>query len=444
MGIMRPLDKAVVRQVEYDLLTPEAVAGEYKEEIGAACSNPSGYKKDYIFLAMIDEIQCLVQAKNDISFGDALILNSNCKITNFNEVNEIIMQAVEAEKQDIIDNKNAINSFASSLGPVENDETAQDSYTSGEQFTRNGKLCEAIANITAGDALVLNSNYAYADSLSDQVSSVKQDLSDEVSARSQLGAKNRLPLKLEQIKIYNTTGTWNGDTYTHNGIDFTLLFDSNNQIIGVNVNGTASDNAMFSLNQNVWSDFDFIMNGATAHTTLMVQNQNWSTFIEVTGNNDAVVKKDSTNTTIRKIAIWVTSGYSVSNEVVYPMFRLPSDSDKTYQPYAMTNQELTQDLKKGNILANAKAWPSDTLAFTLPQDNAKLYHFVAFSATATPQSDPASCVDAYFNIRTESVRYKVLSSDTISATYSDGVLTISLPANSYWLYKMELIKETTD
>jgi len=219
MGIMRPLDTAVVRQVEYDLLTPEAVAGEYKEEIGAACSNPSGHKKDYIFLAMIDEIQCLVQAKNDISFGDALILNSNCKITNFNEVNETIMQAVEAEKQDIIDNRDAINSFASSLGPVENDETAQDSYLSGEQFVRNGKLCEAIANITAGDALVLNSNYAYADSLSEQVSSVKQDLTTYEKTCNNHNIPRLVP---KDISSYISDGTF----YKRlNGTDGFTLFE---------------------------------------------------------------------------------------------------------------------------------------------------------------------------------------------------------------------------
>ena len=40
----------------------------------------------------------------------------------------------------------------------------------------------------------------------------------------------------------------------------------------------------------------------------------------------------------------VASGTTVSNLTFYPMLRLASDIDDTYQPYAMTNKKLTDSL----------------------------------------------------------------------------------------------------
>ena len=47
---------------------------------------------------------------------------------------------------------------------------------------------------------------------------------------------------------------------------------------------------------------------------------------------------------IRNIAcsVLVEGGATVNNETVYPMLRLASDPDDTYQPYAMTNRELME------------------------------------------------------------------------------------------------------
>lgn len=48
--------------------------------------------------------------------------------------------------------------------------------SSGVQFYHNGELCEAIDDITAGSALVLNSNYKLALSITDQVRQVTQSV----------------------------------------------------------------------------------------------------------------------------------------------------------------------------------------------------------------------------------------------------------------------------
>ena len=57
----------------------------------------------------------------------------------------------------------------------------------------------------------------------------------------------------------------------------------------------------------------------------------------------------------------LANGQTVNNLVFYPMLRLASDPDDTYQPYAMTNRELTE--KKINI-ADLKTVVSASSDFT--------------------------------------------------------------------------------
>jgi hypothetical protein len=45
---------------------------------------------------------------------------------------------------------------------------------------------------------------------------------------------------------------------------------------------------------------------------------------------------------VAEFAWWIPSGTIVTNATCYPMVRLASDTDATYQPYAMTNQQLTK------------------------------------------------------------------------------------------------------
>ena len=47
--------------------------------------------------------------------------------------------------------------------------------------------------------------------------------------------KNKLPLVLADIKAANATGTWSGNVYTYNGVDFTVNTDANNNITEITV-----------------------------------------------------------------------------------------------------------------------------------------------------------------------------------------------------------------
>jgi hypothetical protein len=62
---------------------------------------------------------------------------------------------------------------------------------------------------------------------------------------------------------------------------------------------------------------------------------------------DGVVLSIPSNAVQYRIFMFVKPSQTISNKTAYPMIRLASDPDDTYQPYAMTNRELTE--KKINI-----------------------------------------------------------------------------------------------
>jgi hypothetical protein len=62
----------------------------------------------------------------------------------------------------------------------------------------------------------------------------------------------------------------------------------------------------------------------------------------------------------------VRKGQTVNDVTLYPMLRLASDTDSTYQPYAMTNRELTES--KANIIYGTNTWSANTpVTITLPR-----------------------------------------------------------------------------
>lgn len=85
------------------------------------------------------------------------------------------------------------------------------------------------------------------------------------------------------------------------------------------------------------------------------------------------------------------------------------------------------------LVSSVRAWAGDTLKFTIPQSNTIVYHFVAMASGGT-------VIDAYIIKRTDSVRIGMISTQTITATYSDGILTIVLPQVEFWNYSMTIVK----
>ena len=163
-----------------------------------------------------------------------------------------------------------------------------------------------------------------------------------------LGAKNLLPLTLDNIKSRNTIGQWSGNAYTRNGVTFTVNTDSLGSVTDITVNGSASADIQFSLTGTITNNFigcRFTGSPVTSQNLFMVAN-----YMEGTTWKDQQVCRNGEEIIINQIyplvyiVIYIGEGESFINKVFTPMIRLATDPNPTYRPYAMSNQELTQRL----------------------------------------------------------------------------------------------------
>jgi hypothetical protein len=175
-----------------------------------------------------------------------------------------------------------------------------------------------------------------------------------------VGAKNLLvyPYGAQNTEQYGVTFTVNNDgsvsvvgTST-NGIVFDLY---NNQTSKKFILSAGTYICSGSVNANLWGQ-----------VRVRDSRDNWSTVAVV--NMDGVSELVITDEMAEKIAtqeyiIWVRiecRNNSTFNNVVYPMIRLASDTDPTWQPYAKTNYELTQDVNSVSYIKNVPIYQGET------------------------------------------------------------------------------------
>ena len=153
-------------------------------------------------------------------------------------------------------------------------------------------------------------------------------------SNARTGVHQLLDLNLNEIKGYNTGGTWNGNVYTYNGIDYTVLTDASGNVTGINVNGTASARGYIYIKENI----DLGSANAQFYDGHVVGD-----YILSDGVNNAVIgdKFCYYNAGSHAIYILVDNGVQVNNVIFYPLIRYKEDSCSDYGLYAMTNKELT-------------------------------------------------------------------------------------------------------
>ena len=175
------------------------------------------------------------------------------------------------------------------------------------------------------------------------IQALTNKLTDEVTTRSALGAKNLLPFDLATCKARNTSGTWSGNAYTISGVTFTVNEDNT-----INVNGTSAAETEFKL--GIYAKTDNITTGCIVSNGDAGVSGNWLSTLQYR-TDSSFISQDNfisnkvitvpSNCTNIEFTIYINPNKTLSNVVFKPMIRLATDSDPTYQPYAMTNQELT-------------------------------------------------------------------------------------------------------
>lgn len=169
----------------------------------------------------------------------------------------------------------------------------------------------------------------------------------------QNSAKNFIPFDLDRIKAKNTTGTWNGNVYSVNGIDFTFNSDGT-----VDASGTATETASVYYYDPVGLPpfgGDRILrltgcpSGGGSGTTYKVMAYRAGAVDGSTGTaedyGDGISLRWLNDGSGVKafISISVYTGAGTIDVTFKPMLRLSTDTDNTFAPYAKTNQQLTAE-----------------------------------------------------------------------------------------------------
>ena len=156
--------------------------------------------------------------------------------------------------------------------------------------------------------------------------------------------KNLLLTTLESLKALNTSGTWNDNVYTYRNVAYTVLTDIDNNVVGINVNGTSSALSTFDINlfgnmilPNGTYRFNGCPSGASASTYyLQVTKTPSPSIIDVGNGNTFIVGNDYV---LSRIRIVVESGKTASNALFKPMIINNAETDLSFEPYQ--GQDIT-------------------------------------------------------------------------------------------------------
>ena len=163
-------------------------------------------------------------------------------------------------------------------------------------------------------------------------------ISGRTEVVTSVAGKNLLPMTLASLKAVNTSATWSGNTYTRNGIAFTVLTDASDNVTGIRADGTATAETTFYQVYNTklpLASGQYAFNGCPSGgggTTYRMQLRNGQEWFGETGSGRTFTYDASTSDT-DLVRIDILNGATCNNVVFKPMIRLASDTDSTYEPY---------------------------------------------------------------------------------------------------------------
>lgn len=183
---------------------------------------------------------------------------------------------------------------------------------------------------------------------------IEPNLSGVSSVNVVVNGKNFLPMTVSAIKSANTGGTWSGNIYSRNSLTFEVLTNSDNLVVGIKVNGTASASTLFELAPQQILYGSFAVNGCPsggANNSYRLDIRDYS--------SSGVLLTDIGNGITGNIynkniygCIRIEGGAPVNNLTFYPMLRLATETDASFEPYNGTTYPISlgETLTQGGSL----------------------------------------------------------------------------------------------
>lgn len=222
--------------------------------------------------------------------------------------------------------------------------------------------------------------------------------------------KNKIPLTVDGIKSANS-GTWSGNSLTKNGVTFTILTDSDGNVTGIRANGTASANAelnLFANNSFPLSAGTYKLTGGIS-STIRIFYYNGSQYYN--SQPDEVSFTLTGSESASRCTLTVASGATASNVVYYPMIRLSSVSDATFEPYTnicpISGHTQVQVGNCGKNKLNYNAWKNVNII-----RGTAVFENNGLTLTATAN-------DCYTGYTTEDARIPISEGETVTLSWKE-------------------------
>lgn len=243
---------------------------------------------------------------------------------------------------------NQDKAYAANIAPVETS-PATSAHTAGTQIIYNGVLYDVTADIAANDALATTgagANIAAADDVSEQISNVKQALSNEVVTRSVVSSHNWLDLDGSEFASINSTVA----TRTDNGVRVSK--SEAGTYLGVSY-------TFYNLNKN--TDYklstDITVTAGKGWIRIYADDSTW--LFESADLSTGKYEKtfNTGNYTKFRLYLYCAHTTSAAGNVLFDnlMITLATDSDTTYRPYVPTNSQLLS-YKDNGVLGAKNFW----------------------------------------------------------------------------------------
>ena len=147
--------------------------------------------------------------------------------------------------------------------------------------------------------------------------------------------KNLLVSTISNIKNGNAEGTWSGNSYTLAGVTWTFNVNDDGAITSVTANGTATGTSNPTVGYiGFVNGTSYILSGCpsdgSSSTYQLASSQNGATGYD---RGSGATINATVTTTISSVRAYVYSGQTVNNQKWYPMLRLSTESDATFEPY---------------------------------------------------------------------------------------------------------------
>jgi hypothetical protein len=147
--------------------------------------------------------------------------------------------------------------------------------------------------------------------------------------------KNLIPLTIANIKLLNTTGTWNDLEYTISTLKITILLDNANNVIGLKANGTPTARVDFVLSDSTTLNIDggrYTISGSVSGSNATIWIANHGSIADEMSSNGSEGNFTYQSTASTAIKLTFFASEAVSNLIFLPMLRKQTEPSG-FAPY---------------------------------------------------------------------------------------------------------------